>query len=84
MVTSWGRKGPRLCWQVPCRSSPIRLPEEYAVCAACREASGLLAIPDDLGQSDLITVINDQSDFLSQDQKEMDSNEKNQCSSDFV
>lgn len=52
--------------------------------AACGEASGLLAIPGDLGQSDLITVINDQSDFLSQDQKEMDSNEKNQCSSDSV
>ena len=40
------------------------------------EPLGLQAILGDLSQSDLITVISDQNDFLCQEQKEMDPNEK--------
>lgn len=41
-----------------------------------RGASGLQAILGDLSQSDLITAISDQNDFLCREQKEMDPNEK--------
>lgn len=41
-----------------------------------RGVSGLQATLGDLSQSDLITVIKDQNDFLSQEQKEMDPNAK--------
>lgn len=54
-------------------------PYRRALAAATQHpqgASGLQVTPGDLNQSALITVINDQTDFLSQDQKEMHPNEE--------
>ena len=63
----WGK--PRGVRAGPGEALPDRVPEGSRA-GRRRGASGLLTVPDNWGQSDLITVIHDQDDLLSQDQKE--------------